>query len=59
MTVDGQTYYYHLNGHGDVVSMTDHNGLVVASYEYDAWGNILAKDGVLADKNPYRYAGYR
>jgi len=32
---------------------------VVASYRYDAWGNILEASGPLAQVNPYRYAGYR
>ncbi|WP_338709179.1 DNRLRE domain-containing protein [Paenibacillus amylolyticus] len=59
MTKDGHTYYYHLNGHGDVVSLTDQTGNEVAQYEYDAWGNILNQSGSLADENPYRYASYR
>ncbi|EJR57639.1 RHS repeat-associated core domain-containing protein [Bacillus toyonensis] len=39
--------------------MTDQNGQVVASYEYDAWGNVLKSDakGIAAD-NPFGYAGY-
>ncbi|MBC7077788.1 MAG: RHS repeat-associated core domain-containing protein [Synergistales bacterium] len=32
---------------------------MVASYRYDAWGNILEASGPLAQVNPYRYAGYR
>ncbi|WP_181151071.1 polymorphic toxin type 8 domain-containing protein [Paenibacillus sp. PCH8] len=59
MTKDGLTYYYHLNGHGDVVSLTDQAGNEVAQYEYDAWGNIVNQSGSLADENPYRYASYR
>lgn len=58
MTKAGATYYYHLNGHGDVVALTDASGNVVAQYEYDAWGNIVSKTGALATANPYRYAGY-
>ena len=30
----------------------------VASYSYDAWGNIISKSGVLADVNPFRYRSY-
>ncbi|MBB3907221.1 hypothetical protein [Anoxybacteroides rupiense] len=30
MTKGGVTYYYHLNGHGDVVALTDASGNVVA-----------------------------
>ncbi|MDM8364101.1 RHS repeat-associated core domain-containing protein [Bacillus thuringiensis] len=45
--------------HGDVVAMTDQNREAVATYEYDAWGNVLKSDtkGIAAD-NPFGYAGY-
>ncbi|QUI24760.1 DNRLRE domain-containing protein [Vallitalea pronyensis] len=59
LTVDGITYYTVLNGHGDIVQLTDINGSVVAEYTYDAWGNILSESGSAASLNPYRYAGYR
>lgn len=59
ITTNGQTYFYHFNGHGDVVSITDDLGNEVAHYEYDAWGNLSEKSGMLADENQYRYAGYR
>jgi RHS repeat-associated protein len=59
MKTQGQTFYYHYNSHGDVVAMTDQQGKVVASYEYDAWGNVLKSEatGPAAD-NPFGYAGY-
>jgi len=57
MMRDGQTYYYHFNGHGDVIALTDNNGTVVATYDYDAWGNITGSTGSVV--NPYRYEGYR
>lgn len=59
MTKNGATYYYHLNGHGDITKLTDASGSVVAEYLYDAWGNILSQTGTMAAANPYRYAGYR
>ncbi len=59
LTVDGTTYYTVSNGHGDIIQLTDENGDVVASYTYDAWGNILSETGSAASLNPYRYAGYR
>ena len=43
---------------GDVVKLVTSSGSVAASYEYDAWGNILSKSGTMADKNPLRYRGY-
>ncbi|MBS3900070.1 MAG: RHS repeat-associated core domain-containing protein [Dethiobacter sp.] len=57
MVRGGVTYYYHYNGHGDVVSLTDASGTVVATYDYDAFGNHIATTGSVV--NPYRYAGYR
>ncbi|MGM7636579.1 RHS repeat domain-containing protein [Bacillus sp. Hm123] len=29
------------------------------SATYDAWGNILSKNGAMVDINPYRYASYQ
>ncbi|OJE02318.1 type IV secretion protein Rhs [Bacillus cereus] len=39
--------------------MTDQNREAVATYEYDAWGNVLKSEakGIAAD-NPFGYAGY-
>ena len=53
-----QTYYYVLNLQGDVVKLVDASGAEVASYEYDAWGNILSQSGGMASANPLRYRGY-
>ena len=59
-------YYYVLNLQGDVVKLVrilassvgvqEYN--VVATYSYDAWGNILLSSGPMADINPLRYRGY-
>ncbi|MBS3897739.1 MAG: hypothetical protein KGZ54_11605 [Dethiobacter sp.] len=57
MVRGGVTYYYHYNGHGDVVALTDAAGTVVATYDYDAFGNHISSTGSVV--NPYRYAGYR
>ncbi|XEC97604.1 RHS repeat-associated core domain-containing protein [Paenibacillus tarimensis] len=59
MTKNGSTYFYHINGRGDVTSLTDAIGTIVAQYQYDASGNIISETGTLASTNPYRYAGYR
>ena len=57
-----QTYYYVLNLQGDVVKLIHYiPGFEydsVATYEYDAWGNILSSSGSLAEINPLRYRGY-
>ncbi|MGX4668687.1 DNRLRE domain-containing protein [Cerasibacillus sp. JNUCC 74] len=53
------TYYYHYNPRGDVIALTDQSGNVVASYEYDSWGNPQeSKRTGIALENPFRYAGY-
>ncbi len=59
MKSKGQTLYYHYNPRGDVVAMTDQNREVVATYEYDSWGNVLKSDAKgIAAENPFGYAGY-
>ena len=51
--------YYVLNLQGDVTELIDQSGTVYASYEYDAWGNILSATGTSwKDVNPLRYRGY-
>ncbi|PEP96974.1 type IV secretion protein Rhs, partial [Bacillus wiedmannii] len=59
MKIQGQSVYYHYNPRGDVIAMTDKDGQIVASYECDAWGNVLKSEakGIAAD-NPFGYAGY-
>ena len=55
-TIGGQTLYYIYNGHGDVTGLTDSSGNVVASYYFDAFGNIISQTGTV--NNPYKYSGY-
>ncbi len=59
MIKNGETYYYHVNGHGDVTALTDESGNIVAQYQYDAWGNIISMSGTMAESNTIRYAGYK
>lgn len=56
-TVGSETLYYLYNGHADVTALMSTNGLVVGTYYYDAFGNILSQTG--SKDNPFRYAGYR
>ena len=58
MTYCGETYYFEKNTLGDVIGIRKRDGLLVATYTYDAWGNILTKSGSMADINPFRYRGY-
>ena len=56
-----ETYYYVLNLQGDVVKLIHYipgfEYESVATYEYDAWGNV-SSSGRLAEINPLRYRGY-
>ena len=47
--------YYVYNGHGDVVSIVDGNGLITKTYDYDAFG--VETDKNETDLNPFRYCG--
>ena len=47
--------YYVTDPHGNVVQLTDKNGKVTRTYEYDSFGNEVRPDG--KDENPFRYCG--
>jgi RHS repeat-associated protein len=53
---NGVRYYYHLDGLGSVVQVTNESQVVVASYKYDAWGNDLVDPQSLIP-NPFKYVG--
>jgi RHS repeat-associated protein len=48
--------YYVFNSHGDVISLTDENGSEVATYQYNAFGNVINQTGNV--DTPFKYAGY-
>ena len=62
------TYYYVLNGQGDVVQLRNSAQEIVANYHYDAWGKLLGitnaagqkitNTNSIAYQNPIRYRGY-
>ncbi len=47
--------YYLYDGHGNVRHLTDNNGAVTDTYDYDAFGNITEKTG--ETENSYLYCG--
>ena len=49
----GHTYYYHADGLGSIVALTDANQKVVQTYEYDSFGNL--KDQKERIKQPYTF----
>jgi RHS repeat-associated protein len=59
MNYNGNEYFYITNLQGDIIELVDISGNIVATYSYDAWGNIISKFGTISDINPYRYRGYR
>ncbi|MFZ5352577.1 MAG: RHS repeat-associated core domain-containing protein [Bacillota bacterium] len=54
---EGQTAYYMYNAHGDVTALLGADGTILASYYYDAFGNITESTESIS--NPYKYAGYQ
>ena len=62
------TYYVATNYFGDVVALYSGQGELLVSYEYDAWGNIIAvrdadealitDSDSIAHRNPIRYRSY-
>ena len=62
-----EIYYFDKNTLGDVVALRDTSGNIVATYEYDAWGNctVMNANGTLntsatfiGNVNPIRYRSY-
>ena len=47
------TYYYHDSNLGNVNQITNQQGLLIQTYDYDAFGNITSQSGSLT--NAYRY----
>ena len=68
LDVNGTAYYFVKNLQGDVTSIIDINGNILANYSYDAYGYIMSiTDGNgnevtsathIANLNPFRYRGY-
>jgi RHS repeat-associated protein len=55
VTPEGQAYFYHYDGLGSTVAMTDASGSVVNKYAYDAFGNVLHSAETVP--NPFKYVG--
>jgi RHS repeat-associated protein len=55
-TLQGK-FYYLFDGLGSVTGLTDTGGNLVATYKYDAFGNIVSETGdeTLNSLNPYRF----
>jgi len=51
-------YYYHYDGLGSVVALSDSNGDTVQTYEYSVYGQVAASDPNFLT-NPYLFTGRR
>ena len=64
---DGDKYYYEKNFRKDIIGLYNSSGDLIATYEYDAWGNHKVytangtestNAGFIGNINPFRYRGY-
>jgi RHS repeat-associated protein len=51
------SYFYHPDGLGSVINLTDATGKVQETYAYDAWGGALSASGSVGTQNKFRYTG--
>jgi RHS repeat-associated protein len=52
---DSEVYYYHFDGLGSVVALTDDSGDTVELYEYSVFGQVAASDS--NNPNPFLFTG--
>lgn len=55
ITPAGQAYYYHYDGLGSTIAITDLSGNIVNKYAYDAFGRVLSSEETIP--NPFKYVG--
>ena len=59
---NNSVYYYITSLQGDVLQIINEDVEIVATYDYDAWGNVVSVGGTMANTlgalNPLRYRGY-
>ena len=60
-TGDDLQYVYTYDGNGNVVQVLDWSAssataAIVAKYEYDPYGNVVAQAGDYAERNPFRFS---
>jgi RHS repeat-associated protein len=48
--------YYVADGNGNITALVSTNGVTLAHYQYDPFGNVLAMSGSLAEANLYRFS---
>ena len=56
--IDGVMLYYIRDIANNIIGLVDSNNQLVAKYSYDAFGNVLTKEGAYATKNPFLHKDY-
>ncbi len=51
----GNPFVYHTDGLGSIRALTDANGNVVQTYQYDEYGNVVSSSGSIIQ--PFQYTG--
>jgi RHS repeat-associated protein len=55
ITPTNQSYFYHFDGVGSTIGMSDSLGTMVNKYAYDAFGKVLNQEETIP--NPFKYVG--
>jgi len=55
ITPSNQAYFYHFDGLGSTIAVTDSSGNVVNKYVYDEHGKVLNQEEAIS--NPFKYVG--
>ena len=55
ITPTNQAYFYHFDGIGSTVAITDSSGAIVNKYSYDEYGKVLSQEEAIS--NPFKYVG--
>ncbi len=55
LTRNGATWYYHSDGLGSIVALSNNHGIVAEKYGYDSFGN--RKPGIHLINQPYAFTG--
>jgi len=56
MTYDSERYFYVTDGNKNVIALYDIDGILMASYSYGPFGQLLSSEGPLAQINPFRFS---
>ena len=55
ITPSDESYFYHFDGLGSTIAITDSSGNVVNKYSYDEYGKVLNQEEAIP--NPFKYVG--